>query len=220
MSTRLKICGLTNLADAQLAVEAGADFLGFILYPKSPRYVPPATVRRIIQELSAGRDAALPKTVGVFVDTQVEEIQVILDQTGLDLAQLHGDEPETALAALQGRGYKVVRPADAAAAQAALCFVNHPADHAPQLLVDTYHPTLYGGSGQTGDWSLAEALMPDVPRLMLAGGLTPNNVGQAVTAVRPWAVDVASGVEAAPGRKDPAKLRDFAAAVRASRAAS
>ena len=218
MPTRVKICGLTNAADVQLAVDAGADFLGFILYPKSPRYVAPAAIRRILQELDLAGQAHAPKTVGVFVNAPVDEIRLILEQTGLDLAQLHGDEPEEALAALAGRGYKAVRPADRAAAQAAQCFLPYPGDAAPQLLVDAYHPTLYGGSGQTGDWALAEALVPHVPRLMLAGGLTPDNVAQAVAAVKPWAVDVASGVEAAPGRKDPAKVRDFAAAVRRAHA--
>jgi phosphoribosylanthranilate isomerase len=216
MAALLKICGLTNAADAQLAVEVGADFLGFILYPKSPRYVTPEAIRQILAELSLGQRTSAPKTVGVFVNTPPDEIQRVLDATRLDLAQLHGDEPEEDLVALSGRGYKAIRPPDEAAAEGSLRFVPYAGTAAPQLLVDAYHPLLYGGSGQTGDWALAGALIPRVPRMMLAGGLTPDNVGSAVAAVHPWAVDVASGVETTPGRKDPAKVRDFAAALRAS----
>jgi phosphoribosylanthranilate isomerase len=212
MSTRVKICGLTNLADAQSAVDAGADFLGFILYPKSPRYVAPATVAQIIQTLQL--PTRLPQTVGVFVNTPVAEIIHLLETTGLDLAQLHGDESEADLAQLAGRGYKAVRPADAACAPAALPFTAYPNATTPHLLIDAYHPTLYGGTGHLGDWAVAEALRQTVPRLVLAGGLTPENVPYAIAAVQPWGVDVAGGVEVAPGRKDHVKVRDFVTAVR------
>ncbi len=177
--------------------------------------VAPDTIAQILRALKSSGSGS-PQTVGVFVNTPVEAISAILDATGLDLAQLHGDEPEEAVAALQGRGFKAVRPADAAAAVDALRFARYPFASAPQLLVDAYHPTLYGGSGHMGDWTLAEAISSAAPRLMLAGGLTPDNVPRAVAAVRPWAVDVAGGVEVAPGRKDHAKIRDFIAAAHAS----
>ena len=208
MPVKVKICGLTSLADAQVALDAGADFLGFILYPKSPRYIAPAQVAEILAHL------ALPShvnSVGVFVNTPTEEVSAILDATGLNLAQLHGDEPESALAALKGRGYKAVRPADAAAAQQASVFTPYPTPPAPQLLLDAYHPNVYGGTGQQADWSLAATIVQSTPRLLLAGGLTAGNVADAIATVAPWGVDVASGVEAAPGRKDHAQIRAFLA---------
>lgn len=208
MSVKVKICGLTNLADAHVAVDAGADFLGFILYAKSPRYIAPAQVAEILAQL------ALPPqviSVGVFVNTPSEEVSAILDATGLNLAQLHGDEPESALAALKGRGYKAVRPADATAAQQASAFTPYPQPPAPQLLLDTYHPNVYGGTGQQADWGLAATIVQSTPRLLLAGGLTADNVANAIVTVAPWGVDVASGVESAPGRKDHDLVRAFLA---------
>jgi phosphoribosylanthranilate isomerase len=208
MSVKVKICGLTNMADAQVAVEAGADFLGFILYAKSPRYIPPEQIARILTEL------ALPshvQTVGVFVNTPVDEVLTILDQTGLDLAQLHGDEPEAALATLAGRGFKALRPTDSAAVQQSNLFTVYPQNSAPQLLVDAYHPSGYGGTGHKADWALATAIAQLTPRLLLAGGLTAANIQIAIEAVAPWGVDVGSGVEVAPGRKDHDQVRAFVA---------
>ncbi|HXF62442.1 MAG TPA: phosphoribosylanthranilate isomerase [Caldilineaceae bacterium] len=216
-AVKVKICGLTNLADAEAAVEAGADLLGFIFYPKSPRYVSPETVQTIVAALRAGGrgdQAPRPFTVGVFVNTPTDEIAAILAQTGLDYAQLHGDEPASALAALNGRGFKALRPtvADLALAQAA-DYAPYPAPVAPQLLVDGY-TAAYGGAGVRADWSIAAQVAAAYPRLLLAGGLDPDTVHLAIGQVRPWGVDVSSGVEASPGRKDPAKLRAFIAAVR------
>ena len=208
MSVKVKICGLTNLADAQVALEAGADFLGFIFHPKSPRYIAPAQVGEILAGL------ALPlhvQSVGVFVNTPIEEIILILNETGLNLVQLHGDEPESALTAFDGRAYKVLRPVDAAAAQQASVYTRYPNPTAPQIMLDAYHPSAYGGTGQLGDWSLALTVTQSTPRLMLAGGLNAENVQRAIASVSPWAVDVASGVEAAPGRKDHEQVRAFIA---------
>ena len=208
MSVKVKICGLTNLADAQVALDAGADFLGFILYAKSPRYIAPAQVAELLAQL------ALPphvKSVGVFVNTPSEEVSAILDATGLNFAQLHGDEPESALAALKGSGYKAVRPADASAAANALAYISYPKSPAPQLLLDAYHPNVYGGTGQQADWGLAATIVQSTPRLLLAGGLTAENVADAIATVAPWGVDVASGVESTPGRKDHDLVRAFLA---------
>jgi phosphoribosylanthranilate isomerase len=150
-------------------------------------------------------------SVGIFVNSPIDEVITILDQTGLSLAQLHGDEPESAIAALYGRGYKALRPTDAAAAQQASVFISYPKPPAPQLLLDAYHPTDFGGTGHQADWSLASTVAQTMPRLMLAGGLTAANVQSAIVAVAPWGVDVASGVEASKRRKDHEQVRAFIA---------
>ncbi|HNS04223.1 MAG TPA: phosphoribosylanthranilate isomerase [Anaerolineae bacterium] len=216
--TRVKICGLTNLDDALVATEAGADLLGFIFYEKSPRNVTPRQVRDIIDQLGVAGNR-LPSTVhrspllvGVFVNPSLEQVTRTLDYCGLDLAQLHGEEAPELLAALPGRAFKALRPKDAAeAASQAGQFARFGPAGGPDLLVDAYHPTLRGGGGQTGDWSLAAGLAAQ-HRLLLAGGLTPDNVAAAIAQVQPWGVDVASGVEATPGRKDHNRVRAFLAA--------
>jgi phosphoribosylanthranilate isomerase len=212
--TIVKICGLTNLEDARVAAEAGADLLGFILYPKSPRYVAPETIAEIVAGLRRAF-AAPPRCVGVFVNVSPAQVLATLDRAQLDLAQLHGDESAAEIAALAGRGFKAVRPTNLEAALAAVdVFAPLGAAAGPQLLVDAYTPNAYGGAGQVADWSLAEAVAQRVDRLLLAGGLTPENVAEAVRQVKPWGVDVASGVEQAPGRKDHAKVQAFIAAAK------
>lgn len=216
-SVHVKICGLTNLEDALAAAEAGADLLGFIFYEKSPRNVDARTVAAIVQALQDFSPATFHlslRTVGVFVNPSLEQVVRTLDYCGLDLAQLHGEEAPQLLAALPGRAFKALRPQDAAeAASQAATFARFGPAGGPDLLVDAFHPTLRGGAGQTGDWSLAASLAGE-HRLLLAGGLTPDNVAQAIAQVRPWGVDVASGVEAGPGRKDHDRLRAFIAATR------
>lgn len=212
--TIVKICGLTNLEDALVAAEAGADLLGFILYPKSPRYVAPAVVAEIVAEVRA-RFTAPPRCVGVFVNESTAQVLATLEQTGLDLAQLHGDESAAEVTALAGRGFKAVRPASLEAAlAAAAAFAQFGGTAGPRLLIDAYTPHAYGGAGQLADWSMAAAVAQRVDRLLLAGGLTPENVAEAVRLVRPWGVDVASGVEQAPGRKEHAKVQAFIAAAK------
>jgi phosphoribosylanthranilate isomerase len=214
---RVKICGLTNLGDALAAAEAGADLLGFIFYDKSPRNVDARAVAAIVQALQDFSPATFHlslRTVGVFVNPSLEQVVRTLDYCGLDLAQLHGEEAPELLAALSCRAFKALRPRDAAeAARQAAAFAHFGPAGGPDLLVDAYHPTLRGGAGQTGDWSLAASLAGQ-HRLLLAGGLTPDNVAQAIAQVRPWGVDVASGVEATPGRKDHHRLRAFMAAAK------
>ena len=240
-TTFVKICGLTNLDDARVAVEAGADLLGFIFYAKSPRYVSPETVAAIVRVLRDdkvtrwqgdkvterepfGHEVTLspphpltpsPKTVGVFVNASVAEIDAIVAQVGLDFVQLHGHETVDWFAALGGRAYKAVRPADADAAQAqAEHFAPLGCAAGPCLMIDAYDPQAYGGTGKQTDWHVAAALARQYPRLLLAGGLTPANVAAAIDLVQPWGVDVASGVEAEPGRKDHDKVREFVRNVR------
>ncbi len=207
--TVIKICGLTNVEDALVAATAGAALLGFILYPKSPRYVAPALVREVIAQVRATIQPA-PTCVGVFVNTPAEEVARMLDETSLDLAQLHGDETPSAVAALQGRAYKALRPRKIEeAVTSAERFLPVTIGAGPHLLVDAWDPHAYGGTGQTGDWQIAAAIAGRVPRLLLAGGLTATNVALAIEQVKPWGVDVASGVEASPGKKDHAAVRDF-----------
>lgn len=212
--TRVKICGLTNLADGQHALDAGADLLGFIFYERSPRYVDPKTVASIASTLKSSLSTLHPLLVGVFVNPSYDEVNRTLDTCGLDLAQLHGEEDPELLARLSGRAFKALRPRTIEEAETlAARFGSLGPAGGPDFLVDAYHPDARGGTGQTGDWNLAAGLAQR-RRLLLAGGLTPENVAEAIRQVRPWGVDVASGVESAPGRKDPGRMKTFVAAVK------
>ncbi|MBX3001646.1 MAG: phosphoribosylanthranilate isomerase [Caldilineaceae bacterium] len=215
---RVKICGITNLEDAQVALDAGADLLGFIFYPKSPRYVEPAQVKEIVAGLRRVSDQSpipsprFPKFVGVFVNEDGDNVAAILDHTGINYAQLHGGEPPTILERLAPRAFKALRPTsrEEALIDAESYGKFGPAD-GPQLMIDAYDPAAYGGTGKKADWLTAAGLAHLYPRLLLAGGLTPVNVAQAVRTVRPWGVDVGSGVEIEPGRKDHPAVRSFIA---------
>ena len=215
---KVKICGLTNLADAQTAVSAQADYLGFILYAPSKRSVDIKTAKAIVQALRAAPNC--PVLVGVFVDETGPHMAQVLDDVGLDLAQLSGEEVPFLVgderSPIYGRCYKALRPTSLAEAEADAEWYSVIGNQlsvnnlqSPSLLIDTYHPTLRGGTGKTGDWSMSAALAQKIPGLMLAGGLTADNVAEAVALVRPFAVDVASGVEATPGKKDPKLVRQF-----------
>ncbi len=217
--TRVKICGVTTLDDALRCAEAGADLLGLNFYPPSPRYLASERARLIAAGLRAVLGAACPALVGVFVNADAAAIARLLDEVGLDVAQLSGDEPPQTLAALDGRAFKALRPRDVPEAlDAARLFTAHaPRDERlPALLVDAYHPQLYGGTGETAGEDVARAALAAASRAMLAGGLTPDNVAARVRALRPWGVDVASGVERAPGVKDAALVRAFIAAARSA----
>ncbi len=208
---KVKICGITNLADARAAVEVGADYLGFIFYPPSKRSIEPEQAQQIAVHLRAAVNC--PVLVGVFVNATAVYISEILAACNLDLAQLSGEETPFMVgdkkSPLYGRAYKALRPASLAEAEADAGWFRAPEGLRPSLLIDTYHPTLRGGSGQTGDWAMSARLAEAVDGLMLAGGLTAVNVAEAVRVVRPYAVDVASGVEAAPGKKDHNLVRAF-----------
>lgn len=206
----VKICGVRTLDDALAALDAGADMLGFNFYEPSPRYIAPAACARLVAHLR--QHGATATLVGVFVNHPPAQVASILDECGLDLAQLHGDELPADLLALAGRAFKAVRPRDLddARALAAAYAVPAPPTGAPALLVDAAAGAAYGGSGHVANWELAAALARGM-RLLLAGGLRPDNVAAAVAAVQPWGVDVASGVESAPGVKDPAKMAEFIA---------
>lgn len=224
--TNVKICGITNYEDARVAVEAGANLLGFIFYELSPRYVSPEQVQAITQGFLA-MDDPKPTFVGVFVNMPTEAVSQILDYCRLDAAQLHGEESPEAVAYFRGRAYKALRPKSQEEANRLLpnylssldIVQDGPVQSStsprslPSLLLDAYHPTLYGGTGQVADWGLAA----DIARrhaIMLAGSLTPNNVGAAIQAVKPWGVDASSGVEVEPGKKDHEKVRAFVRVVK------
>ena len=219
--THIKICGITNLEDALFAARAGADLLGFILYERSPRYVSPASVRGIVRGLRVrwaeqpASQQTLPKLVGVFVNEPADSVARIMQYAGLDYAQLHGDETPDALRALAGCSYKAIRPqAQADDWEQWLQFAALGLQPGPSLLVDAFSSAAYGGTGHLADWSLAAAMAQRIPDMLLAGGLTPDNVTSALEAVRPWGVDVSSGVEASPGVKDHAAVAAFIANVR------
>lgn len=218
--TRVKICGLRSYENALMVANAGADMLGLNFYPRTPRYIEPETARDLARRLKSRLGADCPVLVGVFVNARPDEVGEIVMDVGLDYAQLSGDETAETVARLAGVAFRAIRPSDeAAAVREAKAFVGvaPTSEEAPSLLVDAYHPKLYGGTGETASVDIALAVKREAPRMMLAGGLNPQNVAERVRAIQPWAVDVASGVEAGrPGIKDERKVRDFIAAVRAA----
>ena len=201
----VKICGMTSLEDSIAAVELGADLLGFNFYPKSPRFIEPVHCSGITNYLKKNYpDLVL---VGVFVNAESEEIRSILDTCQLDLAQLSGDEPPTSLYALGKRCFKALRPATPASLRQSLGIYPQ-RQESPAFLIDAYRKGDFGGTGQTADWSMASQIALR-HSILLAGGLTPDNVSAAIRQVHPWGVDVASGVETAPGIKDLDKIKAF-----------
>lgn len=200
--TKIKICGIKTLHDALNAVYAGADYLGFNFYPKSPRYIDKDACVEITSVLK--KDYPHIKLVGVFVNSPVDEIKDILQTCLLDLAQLHGDESVEALNALEGKSFKAFR---------GLFDEKFIVKNEPAFLIDAQVKDVYGGSGVRADWNMASQLAKKYT-FLLAGGLTPENVGDAVKQVNAWGVDVASGVESSPGQKDEAKMIEFVKAVR------
>lgn len=218
--TRVKICGVTSFEDALMAARAGADLLGLNFYPPSPRCLDADQARSICRQLRDSAGERCPVLAGVFVNEEPQRIAEICARAGLDCAQLSGDETPEMLEAVRELGlhaFKAIRPrsVDAAREEGRRHVVpGNAKGNLPSLLLDAWHPTLYGGSGEQAGDELAQVLVGDVPRLMLAGGLNAQNVGARVRALRPWGVDVASGVERAPGVKDAGMVRAFIAAVR------
>jgi len=192
---KVKICGITNLEDAEAAVEMGADILGFNFYARSPRYIEPARAAEIIRKLPAFVD-----TAGIFVNVPIRDIHQMTSTGMLNWIQLHGDEtPETCkqFSGWNVRTIKAVRVKDAQSVQQALEYPTY------ALLFDAYNSSLYGGTGHTFDWSL----IGNVPRrVFVAGGITPENAAQALE-LGVYGLDVCSGIESAPGKKDHEKMR-------------
>jgi phosphoribosylanthranilate isomerase len=230
MSILVKVCGITSEDDALAAAEAGADLLGFIFYPPSPRSVTPEQARRIVDALRRSPYAAPerrpgrhqpgepgpervlppPALVGVFVDEDLATVRHVLGSCGLDIAQLHGMEPPQAVANLMASGTRVFKAFRVRAGASLSALQRY---QATAYLLDAYVAGRPGGTGQTFDWELAVQAKRH-GRIILSGGLTPDNVAAAVDFVQPYAVDVASGVESGPGRKDHDKVRRFVAAAK------
>ena len=195
--TRVKICGITTRDDAHVAVEAGAEMIGLIFYPPSPRYVTPEQAYRIVAHLPPGCSA-----VGVFVNEDLDTVTRLARASGVHMVQLHGTESPELCQQLPWPVIKTFR------------FTAHVQPEIMQqygveaLLIEGFHPDVYGGGGVQADWQRVASLHR-YGRIMLAGGLTPENVREAICIVRPYAVDVCSGVEATPGTKDWGKVRTF-----------
>ena len=205
--THVKICGITGPEDALRAVDLKAWALGMIFWPESPRACPHDEAEAIGAELHRRVELA-----GVFVNQTLDEIALLADRCRLSLLQLHGDEgPAFCREAARRTGCKVIKAARVRDAAQVRALRAYPTDF---HMLDAYSPSAPGGTGQRFDWELAK-LHPRTPPVILSGGLTPDNVGEAITAAHPWGVDTASGTEAAPGRKDPAKLEAFFRAVAA-----
>ena len=205
---RVKICGITRPEDARLAAELGASAIGIVLWPDSPRYVERAKAKEIV--------AALPpfiSAVGVFVNQQ-DEAEEIARDLGLTAVQFHGDEPPGSYRAFPIRVIKAVTVRDVSAREEAAAV---PAG--ATVLLDAHDRVKRGGTGRVVDWEIAAMIARDRP-VILSGGLTAENVADAIATVQPYAIDVSSGVESAPGRKDPAKLRALFAALHAAEYAS
>ena len=208
---QIKICGITNLEDAHGAVKAGADALGFNFYPESPRYVTSLGARHIIESLPTHI-----LCVGVFVNERPETVARIANEAGLSGLQFHGDETPEYTARFNRRPvgrrflFKALRVGQDFEPQAAARY------ETDAILLDAFDPQARGGTGRTCDWELARRTRALVPKLFLAGGLSPDNIEEAITTVQPYGVDACSGLESEPGRKDWARLRDF---IRRARAA-
>ena len=198
--TRIKVCGITRVADALAAADAGADAIGLVFYAASPRAVSLAQAQEIVQHLPA-----FVSVVGLFVNPEPSAVAAVLEQVPLDLLQFHGDEP-AAFCEQFGRPYlKALRVKP----ETDLPAMIQQYGSARGILLDAWHEGLFGGTGRTFDWDLLKPLKGHT-RIILAGGLAPANVAQACRTARPWAVDVSSGVETAPGQKSAELIAHFA----------
>jgi phosphoribosylanthranilate isomerase len=194
---RVKICGITNVHDALAAADYGADAVGFVLYKSSPRCIDLRSVKNIIAQLPP-----FVTTVGVFADADEKEILSTVEDGGLDVIQLQGDEPADLCRRLGGRVIKAIRIRDKSSLNRMIPY------KVRAFVLDTYREGQLGGTGETFDWSLAVEAKK-FGKIILAGGLTPENIGRAIEQVRPYGVDVSSGVEERIGKKDHSKLKRF-----------
>jgi phosphoribosylanthranilate isomerase len=215
---RIKICGLTNLTDARAAVAAGADLLGFNFYRPSPRFIEPQRAREIVTALRTGMNAGARGLgiVGVFVNQpSAESLAHLAAEVGVDSAQLHGDESPEFCRRLKRllpglMVIKVLRAGNDFKPEEALEY------NVDAIMLDAFHAELRGGTGRVFDWAVGSRTRELVPRLFLAGGLSPENVAQAITQVQPYGVDACSSIESSPGVKDAVRMKAFVAAVRSS----
>jgi phosphoribosylanthranilate isomerase len=215
--TWIKICGTTNLEDALVAVEAGADALGFVFYEKSPRNITVEAAREIVEKLPQGVEK-----VGVFVNEPPERVSAIADEVGLTAVQFHGEEHKNEKMCATDRKAFLCIPAEWAAMtwkKEGKAFGSSMAlpKNLGGIMLDSSTSDQRGGTGRAFDWREAQpwvAVMTQIHPVVLAGGLKPENVSKAIAILKPWGVDVASGVESSPGKKDPEKVRAFVRAVR------
>lgn len=205
MSVKVKICGITSVADGLAAAEAGADMIGLMFYERSPRHVAFETAAEISHALSP-----FIAKVGVFVNPDEDAVLRAIVECGVNLLQFHGEETPEFCTQFGVMSMKAFRVQDA---NSLLALPQYPTE---AFLLDAYSPNAHGGTGARFNWDLAIAAKQHGRPIFLAGGLTPENVGNAVTQVVPFGVDVSSGVESAPGKKDPAKVKAFIDAVRAA----
>jgi phosphoribosylanthranilate isomerase len=205
MSVKVKICGITSVADGLAAAEAGADLIGLMFYDGSPRHIPLATAAEISRALPP-----FVQRVGVFVNPDLELVLRAIGECNLTLLQFHGDETSEFCTQFGLMSLKAIRIRDAASLDQLAGF------QTDAFLLDAYSKGGLGGTGEMFNWDLAIEAQKFGKPIFLAGGLTPENVGEAVKKVWPFAVDVSSGVESAPGKKDAAKVRAFIAAVRSA----
>lgn len=197
--TKLKICGITNLEDARFAAGAMADYLGFIFYEKSPRYIDPAEAGAMINWIEG------PEKVGVFVNQSLDDVNRITKETGLDIVQLHGNETPEYCQLVDKRVIKVIHITPDTTPEELKVQITLYDEVADYLLFDTKIEGLWGGTGETFNWDLLKDITGDTP-FFLSGGLNPGNVKDAIEAVKPYAVDLSSGLEEKPGLKDFGKI--------------
>lgn len=194
----VKICGITNYEDAKLATALGADILGFIFYKKSPRYISPSKAAQIINKLPAKA-----KKAAVFVNEDVSKVIEILKKCQFDHIQLHGDEPQSQINEYKKLGYSVIRAIRANKEDSIGILKDYNADI---FLVDNYSNNLYGGTGKLSNWDFAKEASKKY-KVILSGGLNPKNILKAVKYVNPYGVDISSGIEKEPGKKDADKMK-------------
>lgn len=202
MPLKLKICGITNLEDARFCAGAGADYLGFIQHEDSPRYVAPAQVAKINEWIHG------PKPVGVFVNTPPDDVNRLADDAGFELVQLHGTEPPEDCAQIERPIMKAMRVVHDASAEQLRQAMKPYRDHVDYFLLDTHDTNLWGGTGESFNWRIARDLSSEFP-LFLAGGISADNVEEAVQTMQPLGVDLSSSIESAPGQKNFAKMEQF-----------
>ncbi len=207
----VKICGLTCAADADVCAEAGADAIGINFFPKSKRFHPLGKAREWLGSFAGG-----PARVALFVNASLTDIAAAVDSALFEAVQLHGDESPDFCAEVKSLGLPLIRAFALRTDDDFSLFAGHPAD---AFILDAYAPADYGGTGHLSDWPLAAEAVRRFPdkTLVLSGGLTLENVANAIRQVHPFGVDVASGVESAPGRKDQRRIRDFLAAAKGER---
>ncbi|HEX7722542.1 MAG TPA: phosphoribosylanthranilate isomerase [Pyrinomonadaceae bacterium] len=207
---KIKICGITNPDDARLAVEAGADMLGFNFYRPSPRFIEPDEAREIIDSVARESEVI---AVGIFVDETLESVIEAVRISGVDAVQLHGDESVAYCADLKSalNGITIIKALRVSDSFKPGTATSYPVD---AIMLDAFHDSLRGGTGKVIDWKIALQTRELVPQFFLSGGLSPENVAEAVERVQPYAVDACSRLELSPGRKDPLRVKAFVRAAR------